>query len=241
MHAKVREIMKKKPWIRDFFIVLLLLAVILSYAVYYKSPAVRFAHRIFPLVYGSETISEYQKDSFTIRVENKDDITEVQFLSPEGVDQTFLVSQDGYEVSVFNTRREKLLSGIWRGEHLCSSEGKELEEYQRMRMRLKSTSFSPEPSDAVYVYKSYSTGTRGGKRAPMLLFMAVLLWLISIAKLDAGAVWERNLKYSLPMLNDYGKEEKSEKTKEGERIAVVSVCILVIVCIGILLYDIFCY
>lgn len=232
---------KQKQWIRNFFIVLLFIVAILSYTLYYKSPAVRFAHRIFPLVYHSETISEYQKDSFAIRVENKNDITKVQFLSPEGLDQTFLVSQDGYEVSVFDTQSEQLLSGIWRGGRLCSGDGAELEEYRKMRMRLKLTSFSPEASDAVYIYKSYSTSTRGGKRAPVLLFLAVLLWLISIAKLDAGAVWERNLKYSLPMLNDYGKEDKSEKTKEGERIAVISVSILVIACVGILLYDIFCY
>ena len=233
--------MNRKHWILNLFILLFFFGIILSYILYYKSPAIRFAHRIFPLVHYSKEIQEYQKDGFTIRIINKDFITEIQFFSLEGLNQTFFVSQNGYEVSAFDMQHEKILSGIWRGGRLCSSNGEVLAEYQKTERRLYSENFLPDASDAIYIYKSYSTGTRGGKRAPKLVFIAVLLWLIFLEKLDAGSVWEQNLRYTLPMLHDYGKKEKSVQTMEGERFVFISLGILIIACVGILLYDIICY
>jgi len=220
---------------------LLFLSIILIYIFYYKSPAIRFAHRIFPLVYHSNTIFEYQKDDFTICITEKNKHTEINFLSLGGVNRVFFVSQNGYEIFAYDAQHEKTLSGVWRGGCLRNSNGEELSEYRETTTRLHSEIFSAEACDAIYIYKTYKIGTRGGKRAVKLILMVILLWLIFLAKLDAGSVWDRNLRYTLPMINDYGKDKKSAKTKEGEQIVYMSAGILVISCVGILLYDILCF
>ncbi len=233
--------MKRKLLIFKSLGLLLFLSVVLVYIFYYKSPAIRFAHRIFPLVYHSDTISEYRKDNFTIYITEKDTHTEVKFLSQKGLDRVFFVSQDGYEIFSYDAQYEKSISGVWGGGCLRNSNGKELTEYRETKTRLHSEIFSPEACDAIYIYKTYKIGTRGGKRAVKLILMAILLWLIFLTKLDAGSVWDRNLRYTLPMINDYGKENKSAKTKEGERIVYISAGILAISCVGILLYDVLCF
>lgn len=114
--------MEKK---RSIFAAAILVAVFGTAAVYigfYRLPAVRFAHRIFPLIYRSETVSEYRKDGYAIRVEDGLPQSTVQFLSPDGARQTFFVSQEGYEVTA--AQSEPLLSGIWQDGQLRGSDGK---------------------------------------------------------------------------------------------------------------------
>ena len=211
------------------------------YIFYYQLPAVRFAHRIIPLISRTETVSTYQKDTYGIRVTQRDENTEICFFSEDGLNQIFYVEQEGYTISAFDAHHKKIISGRWMGRLLRGDDGQAIPEYIKMKTRLKQDSFSPEASAAIYIYKTFSTATRGGKRAPKLIFIAVIVWLTFLMKLDAGSIGERNLKYTLPMLNDYGKKEKSVQTTKGEQIVSVSAGVFGAVCIGILLYDILCF
>lgn len=232
--------MEKK---RSIFAAAILMAVFGTAAVYigfYRLPAVRFAHRIFPLIYRSETVSEYRKDGYAIRVEDGLPQSTVQFLSPDGARQTFFVSQEGYEVTA--AQSEPLLSGIWQGGQLRGSDGKKLPEYQEMELHAASDTFVPSPAAAIYIYKTHAASMRGGKRAPLMLAMAIVLWLIFLAELDTRPGFGRKrFEYRNAMLNDYGKAEESPTTREVARIIGVSAGIFAVACVCILLYDILCY
>ncbi len=98
--------------------ILLVIVAVIVYVGIYRLPVLRYAHQIFPLSGQSDTVREYQKDVYSIRIAETADSAEIRFSDPSGREWQYTVSQDGYLVTACNERQETLLSGFWQGKRL---------------------------------------------------------------------------------------------------------------------------
>lgn len=217
--------------------------IVIGYVWFYFSPALRYAGRIFPQTAAYGEGCTYEKDGYEIRIQDSPFVARIDFShSAEEAAWAFYVTRQDYTVTAYGLDRKPLLSGLWRGGKLCDESHHELPAYADMKARSRAGHFQPEAADAIYVYKTCADATRGGKRAPMLLLMAVVCWLMFWTQLDARPAGERKrLWLTTALLDEYGKPERSPTAQGIDRMVMVSVALLAAVCIGILIFDVLCY
>lgn len=99
----------------------------------------------------------------------------------------------------------------------------------------------PNAANALDIYYHYETATRGKGRASLWIFCAFVFTIFVQTKLDVGAIWEKNGKFTKIQLDNASRSEKTPEYKRLLLFLKISWLSFLAMTICILIYDIVYY
>lgn len=235
-------------------IALILLGILIAvfgtiYIYFYKSPAIRYNNDLYSISYSSDRMREYTTNERKILIIFNQNNTEIHFKATSQDDVKFTVYEQEAELKVRDSQQIERISGIWKNGNLYNYDGNINSTYQELKEKQQkhlfqnrySTTNVQKAEDALYIYKAFPDGIRGGGRAPMLIFILFILSAYILNTIDSGAIWEPSMKYSKELLRNWGEKEKSMQAKKIEKKLLYFSIGFLIIAVVILIYDLVAY
>ena len=149
----------------------------------------------------------------------------------------FVFAIEGNNVTVADPDGEILLRGNWWKGRLTDETGALDASFQK----LHETRIEPNAAEALEIFMTYETQTRGGGRAPRYLIGAVAVMFAAPLLFDRDRERLKMRTILEIQLENYGKSEKTEEYRRTVRGLRLWYALGLAVCAGILIYDLVCY